>query len=151
MLGDLEPQAGTIHRTEVQAVYIDQDYALLDRQLNVYKQAQQFNVAGLQEHEIKIRLNRFLFGKDDWDKPCRALSGGERMRLLLCCLTVNSQSPDMIILDEPTNNLDIQNVEILTAALNEYQGTLIIISHDETFLKGVNIGRVIQLDDGLTG
>lgn len=151
MLGDLEPQAGTIHRTEVQAVYIDQDYALLDRQLNVYEQAQQFNVAGLQEHEIKIRLNRFMFGKDDWDKPCRALSGGERMRLLLCCLTVNSQSPDMIILDEPTNNLDIQNVEILTAALNEYQGTLIIISHDETFLKDVNIGRVIQLDDGLTG
>lgn len=67
------------------------------------------------------------------------------MRLLLCCLTINSKSPDIIILDEPTNNLDIQNVEILTTAINEYQGTLIVVSHDETFLEQVNIERTIEL------
>ncbi len=126
-------------------VYIDQDYSLLDNKLKVYEQAQQFNVSALQEHEIKIRLNRFLFAKDDWDKPCSALSGGERMRLLLCCLTINSQSQDIIIFDEPTNNLDIQNVEILTAAINEYQGTIIVVSHDETFLEQINIERTIEL------
>ena len=86
-----------------------------------------------------------MFTKDDWEKPCIALSGGERMRLLLCCLTINSQSPDIIIFDEPTNNLDIQNVEILTTAINEYQGTLIVVSHDETFLEQINIERTIEL------
>lgn len=145
ILGDIEPQTGTIYRADNKAVYIDQDYSLLDNKLKVYEQAQQFNGSSLQEHEIKIRLNRFLFTKDDWDKSCSALSGGERMRLLLCCLTINSKSPDIIIFDEPTNNLDIQNVEILTAAINEYQETLIVISHDETFLEQINIERTIEL------
>ncbi|MDH2274455.1 ribosomal protection-like ABC-F family protein [Moraxella porci] len=145
ILGNLEPQTGTIYRADNKSVYIDQDYSLLDNTLKVYEQAQQFNTSALQEHEVKIRLNRFLFTKDDWDKPCIALSGGERMRLLLCCLTINSKSPDIIILDEPTNNLDIQNVEILTTAINEYQGTLIVVSHDETFLEQINIERTIEL------
>ncbi|HLP37717.1 ABC-F family ATP-binding cassette domain-containing protein [Lacibacter sp.] len=145
ILGNAEPQTGTIYRAVSRAVYIDQDYSLIDNQLMVYEQAQQFNMQTLQEHEIKIRLNRFLFTKDDWDKPCSVLSGGEKMRLILCCLTIGTQSPDMIILDEPTNNLDIQNIEILTAAINEYQGTLIIVSHDETFLEQTNIEQTIQL------
>ena len=145
ILGDIKPQAGTIYRADNKAVYIDQDYSLLDNKLKVYEQAEQFNVSALQEHEIKIRLNRFLFTKNDWDKSCSALSGGERMRLLLCCLTINSKSPDIIIFDEPTNNLDIQNVEILTAAINEYQGTIIVVSHDETFLEQINIERTIEL------
>lgn len=145
ILGAMEPQTGTISRADNQSVYIDQDYSLIDNILNVYEQVQQFNTSALQEHELKIRLNRFLFTKEDWDKPCRALSGGERMRLLLCCLTINSRSPDIIVLDEPTNNLDIQNVEILTAAVNEYQGTIIVVSHDEIFLEQINIGRTIQL------
>ncbi|MDO5105167.1 ribosomal protection-like ABC-F family protein [Capnocytophaga sp.] len=145
ILGDIKPQTGTIYRADNKAVYIDQDYSLLDNKLKVYEQAQQFNGSSLQEHEIKIRLNRFLFTKDDWDKSCSALSGGERMRLLLCCLTINSKSPDIIIFDEPTNNLDIQNVEILRTAINEYQGTLIVVSHDETFLEQINIERTIEL------
>ncbi len=145
ILEKLEPQTGKIYRADNKAVYIDQDYLLIDNQLKVYEQAQQFNVSALQEHEIKIRLNRFLFTKDDWDKSCSALSGGEKMRLILCCLTINNQSPDIIILDEPTNNLDIQNIEILTAAINEYQGTLIVVSHDETFLEQTKIEQTIQL------
>lgn len=143
--GSIEPQTGTLHSAYKQSVYIDQDYSLIDIALKVYEQAQKFNTAALPEHEVKIRLSRFLFGQDDWDKPCNALSGGERMRLMLCCLTIGSQSPDMIILDEPTNNLDIQNIEILTAAINEYQGTLIVVSHDEYFLTQVNAARTIQL------
>lgn len=145
ILGDVKPQTGIIYRAENKAVYIDQDYSLLDNKLKVYEQAQQFNTSTLQEHEIKIRLNRFLFAKEDWDKPCRALSGGERMRLILCCLTINSKPPDIIIFDEPTNNLDIQNVEILTAAVNEYQGTIIVVSHDETFLEQINVVRTLEL------
>lgn len=145
ILGQLEPQSGKIERADVRWIYMDQDYSLIDPELQVYEQAQQFNSGALQEHEIKIRLNRFLFTKEDWDKPCKALSGGEKMRLMLCALTIRNQAPDMIILDEPTNNLDLQNIEILTAALNEYEGTLLVISHDEYFLNQINVERSIDL------
>jgi ATPase subunit of ABC transporter with duplicated ATPase domains len=143
ILGKLETE--TVHRANNRSVYIDQDYSLIDNKLKVYEQAQQFNTYALQEHEIKIRLTRFLFTKEHWDKSCCVLSGGEKMRLLLCCLTINNQSPDIIILDEPTNNLDIRNIEILTAAINEYQGTLIVVSHDDHFLEQINIERTIEL------
>jgi len=145
ILGELEPKTGAVYRADNRAVYIDQDYSLINNQLKVYEQAQQFNTTALQEHEIKIRLARFLFAKDDWDKSCSALSGGEKMRLMLCCLTIGNQAPDLIILDEPTNNLDIQNIEILTAAINDYDGTLIVISHDEYFLEDIGVGEEVEM------
>lgn len=145
ILGYLSPTSGTISSQAGKTVYIDQDYSLINNQLSVYDQAQVFNHTALQEHEIKIRLTRFLFTKEYWDKPCSTLSGGEKMRLLLCCLTIDQQAPDMIILDEPTNNLDLQNVEILTAAINAYDGTLIVISHDQYFLEEVRALRAIEL------
>lgn len=145
MLGQLLPVAGTLNSAVTRAVYIDQEYSLINNQLTVYEQAQQFNAHALQEHEIKIRLTRFLFMRDWWDKPCSVLSGGEKMRLMLCCLTLGQQAPDLIILDEPTNNLDIQNVAILTAAINGYKGTMLVVSHDTVFLKQVNVQRTITL------
>jgi len=145
ILGNLKISPDFIYRAIFNAVYIDQDYSLINNDVTVYQQAQNYNANGLQEHEIKIRLNRFLFNKDNWDKSCSSLSGGERMRLMLCCLTINNIAPDVIILDEPTNNLDIQNIEILTAAINEYKGTLIVVSHDEYFLKQIDIEREIRL------
>ena len=145
IIGTLEPTRGTVFRAASQPVYIDQQYSLIDDRMDVYDQAQKFNTSTLQEHEVKIRLKRFLFTKESWDKPCSALSGGERMRLMLCCLSIGQKAPDMIILDEPTNNLDIRNIEILTQALSEYSGTLVVISHDETFMKQVGIEREISL------
>lgn len=144
ILGDLKPEQ-EVYSAIRHAVYIDQEYSLIDNSRKVYEQAQQFNTGALQEHEVKIRLNWFLFGKDDWDKPCAALSGGERMRLLLCCLTISDQSPDLIVLDEPTNNLDIRNIEILTHAINNYKGALIIVSHDAYFLEQTGIERTVDL------
>lgn len=145
LLAELQPGWGTIQRAKFNSVYIDQDYSLIDNRLTVYQQAEQYNTGILQEHEIKTRLNRFLFTSDYWDKPCSALSGGEKMRLMLCSLTISNQAPDMIILDEPTNNLDIQNIEILTTAINEYQGALLVVSHDEHFLKDIHIEQAIEL------
>ena len=145
ILGELIPSQGQTASLAKKAIYIDQDYSLLNQNLKIYEQAQAFNDSGLEEHEIKMRLNRFLFSRNDWDKPCNALSGGERMRLMLCCLTISNESPEVIILDEPTNNLDIQNIEILTAAINEYRGTLIVISHDQSFLDQINIEKNILL------
>ena len=68
------------------------------------------------------------------------------MRLMLCSLAIATQAPDMIILDEPTNNLDIQNVTILTSAINEYRGTLLVVSHDAHFLREIGIEREILLN-----
>ncbi|HJT74891.1 MAG TPA: ATP-binding cassette domain-containing protein, partial [Chitinophaga sp.] len=146
LLGRLRPTSGTLTRADVKAIYIDQDYSLINNQFNVYEQAQQFNSGALQEHEIKTRLNRFLFTKEHWDKPCESLSGGEKMRLTLCSLTIGHQAPDIIILDEPTNNLDIQNIDILTAAVNEYEGTLLVVSHDEVFLKQIHVEDMISVE-----
>lgn len=145
ILGELQPENGNIQRTGSAIVYIDQDYSLIDPSKTVYEQAQEFNTTSLLEHEVKIRLNRFLFGQETWDKSCSNLSGGERMRLLLCCLTISTTAPDMLILDEPTNNLDIQNSEILTAAINQYHGTILVVSHDEIFLEQIQIDQRINL------
>lgn len=145
ILGRQTPQTGRVSIADNKIVYIDQDYSLIDNSLSVNEQAQRFNTSALPQHDINIRLNRFLFTKEDWDKPCTALSGGERMRLMLCCLNISQQAPDIIILDEPTNNLDLRNIDILTQAIIDYEGTLLVVSHDETFLEQINIRRFVQL------
>lgn len=146
ILRQLQPASGHLQLADFKAIYIDQDYSLIDNRLTVYEQAQQYNTGHSQEHEIKSRLTHFLFTKTYWDKPCEKLSGGEKMRLILCCLTIGTQSPDVIILDEPTNNLDIQNIDILTTALTEYRGTIIAISHDAYFLEQIGVEEVIALE-----
>lgn len=145
LTGDLEPFEGVLMRAQINTVYIDQDYSAIRPGNTVYEQAQMANTDSLPEHEVKTKLSQFLFTRHDWDKPCEALSGGERMRLLLCCLTISINAPDVIILDEPTNNLDVQNIEILTKAINEYKGTLIVVSHDVSFLDEINIEKNILI------
>lgn len=146
ILGELQPLHGRIDRAGVNAIYIDQDYSLIRNQLTVYEQALQFNHGNLQEHAVKSKLTHFLFTKAYWDKACGTLSGGEKMRLMLCCLTISTEAPNIIILDEPTNNLDIQNTEILTTAINEYKGTVIAVSHDVHFLRESGITGSIYLE-----
>ncbi|RFM26156.1 ribosomal protection-like ABC-F family protein [Deminuibacter soli] len=146
LLGTLQPTSGTLERAAVKAIYVDQEYSLVDNTRSVYEQAQQYNTGALQEHEIKNRLSRFLFTREHWNKCCAALSGGEKMRLMLCCLTIDTNAPDIIILDEPTNNLDIQNMEILTGAINEYEGTLLVVSHDAYFLQQINVTQSLELE-----
>lgn len=145
MLGNLDTHTGSLYRADAKVIYIDQDYSLINDRLSVIEQAYQFNSEARPDHELKICLHRFLFTKADWDKPCAVLSGGEKMRLLICCLTIDNRAPDIIVLDEPTNNLDIQNVAILTAAINEYQGTLLVISHDSYFLSEIHVTHTIEI------
>lgn len=146
VLGQLQPGTGRMTCATSAAIYVDQDYALIDGGLTVYAQAQQFNEDNLPEHEVKSRLTHFLFGADAWMKSCAVLSGGEKMRLLLCCLSLGGKAPDLLVLDEPTNNLDLQNVAILTEAVNNYKGAVLVVSHDPHFLVEIGATATLTLD-----
>lgn len=143
--GQLQTQTGTLTRADFTYVYLNQEYSIIDDRNSVLEQAYAFNSRNLPEHEIKIILNRFLFPASEWDKSCRKLSGGEKMRLAFCCLMISNNTPDMFILDEPTNNLDIQSIEIITATIKNYTGTVIAISHDDYFIKEIGIDQPILL------
>lgn len=143
--GELLPQKGELIRADFHYVYIDQEYSIIENALTLLEQVEKYNTSHLQDHEIKTMLNRFLFPYHVWDKKCESLSGGEKMRLLLCCLMVNSNTPDMILLDEPTNNLDIQSANILLSVIKEYKGTVLAISHDLHFIQETGIEKTIEL------
>ena len=141
----LQPQEGNLTRMEFTYVYLNQEYSIIDDRNSILEQAYAFNNRNLPEHEIKIILNRYLFPASEWDKSCRKLSGGEKMRLAFCCLMISNNTPDMFILDEPTNNLDIQSIEIITATIKSYTGTVIAISHDDYFIQEIGIEQRILL------
>ncbi len=143
--GQLQPQEGTLTRTDFSYVYLNQEYSIIDDRNSILEQAYAFNSRNLPKHEIKIILNRYLFPASEWDKSCRKLSGGEKMRLAFCCLMISNNTPDMFILDEPTNNLDIQSIEIITATIKNYAGTVIAISHDNYFIQEIGVEQCILL------
>ncbi len=143
--GQLRPQEGNLTRMEFTYVYLNQEYSIIDNRNSILEQACAFNNRNLPEHEIKTILNRYLFPASEWDKSCRKLSGGEKMRLAFCCLMISNNTPDMFILDEPTNNLDIQSIEIITATIKNYTGTVIVISHDDYFIQEIGIEQRILL------
>ena len=142
IMGELHPTDGVMERAGFTSVYLDQEYSLVRNERSVLQQAEAFNHRHLPEHEVKTILNRYLFPRDVWNK----LSGGEKMRLSFCCLMIADNTPDMFILDEPTNNLDIESIEIITATIRDYAGTVIAISHDREFLKDTGIEREILLE-----
>lgn len=142
--GELTPTGGTIERADFTYIYLDQEYSLIQNEYTLSEQAEAFNLRHLPEHETKTILNRYLFPQDVWNKPCSKLSGGEKMRLAFCCLMIADNTPDLFILDEPTNNLDIESIEIITATIRNYQGTVLAVSHDRDFLKETGIEQEIS-------
>lgn len=143
--GQLEPTEGVLTRADFRYTYIDQEYSIVRHDVSVYEQAQSFNSRHFREDEIKMLLNRYLFSFETWNKRCGSLSGGEKMRLAFCCLMISEQTPDMFILDEPTNNLDIQSIDIMTAVVREYRGTIVTVSHDSYFLREIGVEACLRL------
>jgi ATPase subunit of ABC transporter with duplicated ATPase domains len=139
LTGVLSPSAGEVRQAGFSWIYLDQNYTQADVDCTVEQLAGKHNTQHLEEHELKIRLNRFMFSADTWDKNCRALSGGEKMRLCLCCLMIANQTPDLIVLDEPANNLDTASLQILTQTVRNYKGSLLVISHDSHFVNETGI------------
>ncbi len=140
--GALRPSEGEVRRFGAVAM-LDQRVALLDEAQTVAANCLRLNPA-MTGNEARALLARFLFRSEAADKTVGALSGGERLRAGLACL-LGGAPPDLLILDEPTNHLDLDSVAVLEAALADYAGALLLVSHDEVFLEAVGIGRRIDL------
>lgn len=142
---ELQPGQGTIQLTRCTTLLLDQDYSLIDRGKTVLEQAQYFNETKLEDAMVHTLLANFLFWPDSWDKPCAVLSGGEMLRLALCCMVLQNKAPDIIYLDEPTNNLDLANIRMLGKIFADYRGTLVVISHDTNFLEDAGVKEELKL------
>ncbi|OHE79303.1 MAG: ABC transporter ATP-binding protein, partial [Verrucomicrobia bacterium RIFCSPLOWO2_12_FULL_64_8] len=153
LLGQLAPATGAIrHGTNLEVVYYDQLRALIDDDRtvadNIANGATHVTIDGRTRHVISY-LQDFLFSADRARTPARVLSGGERNRLLLARLF--TRPANVLVLDEPTNDLDVETLDLLEDLLVEYQGTLLLVSHDREFLDEVVTSTLVFEGDGRIG
>ena len=139
ILGEIRPDSGKVHRgTKLAVAYFDQFREALDEEATlgetISRGSDHVEVNGVKKHVIGY-LGDFLFPPERVRAPVKSLSGGERNRLLLARLF--SRPANVLVLDEPTNDLDIETLELLEALLQEYAGTLFLVSHDREFLDNV--------------
>src|SRR3954465_7700582 len=151
ILGTLAPDAGSVRLgANVQAAYFDQLREALDPEKTVAETispgSDWVDSAGGRKHVMSY-LADFLFPPRRAASPVRMLSGGERNRLLLARLF--AKPPNVLVLDEPTNDLDIESLELLEAALQDYAGTLLLVSHDRAFLDNVVTQTLAAEGEGL--
>jgi ATP-binding cassette subfamily F protein uup len=153
ILGELEPDRGSVRRgTNVRVAYFDQLRAALDPQRSVAATVSPtsdwVDVQGTRRHVISY-LGDFLFAPQRAESPVHMLSGGERNRLLLAKLFANPAN--VIVLDEPTNDLDVESLELLEATLQQYPGTVLLVSHDRRFLDNVVTQTLVAEGGGRWG
>lgn len=139
LLGELPPTAGRLkHGTKLEVAYFDQLRAQLDPEETLRDSVgagRDYIETNVQRKHIAAYLQDFLFPPERWRTPVGALSGGERARLLLARLF--AQPANVLVLDEPTNDLDIETLELLEEVLADYPGTVLLVSHDRAFLDAV--------------
>ncbi|TQK50799.1 ATPase subunit of ABC transporter with duplicated ATPase domains [Streptomyces sp. SLBN-118] len=145
--GELEPLAGEAV-AQVPVRFLPQRLDVLDDELSVVENVARF-APDATNNRIRARLARFLFRGARADQLAGTLSGGERFRAALAALLLAEPAPQLVMLDEPTNNLDMASVRKLTAALESYEGALIVASHDVPFLDSIGITRRLLLDGEL--
>ncbi|MCX7087938.1 MAG: ATP-binding cassette domain-containing protein [Methylococcales bacterium] len=151
LLKELEPTSGVIEQgTKLQVAYFDQLREQLDPELTVADTVADGNdfveIAGNQRHVMSY-LSDFLFAPARARSPVKILSGGERNRLLLARLF--TKPANLIIMDEPTNDLDLETLELLEEKLVDYEGTLLVVSHDRAFLDNVVTSVLVFEGDGV--
>ncbi|MBX7432503.1 ATP-binding cassette domain-containing protein [Mycobacterium sp. Y57] len=148
LLGALAPDEGTVWVAGGRVAYLSQRLDLLDDERTVAQNLAWF-APGLSATRRRHLLAQFLFRGDAVDLPAAALSGGERLRATLACVLFAEPAPQLLLLDEPTNSLDLAGVGQLESALAAYRGAFILVSHDEAFLDGVGVHRVLRLGGGV--
>ena len=150
LVGDLEPDAGTVERgTNVQVAYFDQNREQLDPDRTVVDTVADGNdtvtIGGVARH-VHGYLEDFLFAPERARSPVRSLSGGERNRLLLARLL--ARPANVLVLDEPTNDLDLETLELVESELTRFAGTILVVSHDRRFLNNVVTSTLAFSADG---
>ncbi|MFE7839545.1 ABC-F family ATP-binding cassette domain-containing protein [Streptomyces sp. NPDC057474] len=145
--GELDPVEGEA-LAHVPLRFLPQRLDVLDEELSVAANVARFAPEATNNH-IRARLARFLFKGARAEQQAATLSGGERFRAALAALMLAVPAPQLLMLDEPTNNLDMMSVRQLTAALASYEGALIVASHDVPFLESIGITRWVLLDGEL--
>ena len=150
LLGDIEPQTGTIkHGTNIEIGYFDQLRDALEEEKSVAENVGDgrtyIKLNGRDRHIVGY-LKGFLFSPKRAVTPVKALSGGERNRVILAKLF--TKAANLLVLDEPTNDLDMETLEVLEQRLTDYSGTLIIVSHDREFLDNVVTSTIVFEENG---
>lgn len=150
LLGELKPDSGTVKQgTSLEVAYFDQLRRRLDEQqtvmANVGDGADYVTINGKQKH-VASYLREFLFPPERFNQTVSTLSGGERNRLLLAKLF--AKPVNLLVMDEPTNDLDIETLELLETMLMEYSGTLLLISHDRAFINQVVTSVLVYEKEG---
>ncbi|WP_439358694.1 ABC-F family ATP-binding cassette domain-containing protein [Bradyrhizobium sp. DASA03007] len=141
--GELRPVSGTV-RVRPDFALFDQKVSLLDPALSILDNFGRLNpTAGA--NACHAALARFMFRADAALQIVGSLSGGQMFRAGLACVLGDSQPPSLLILDEPTNHLDIESIEAVEAGLRAYDGALLVVSHDEAFLRAIGITRRLEL------
>ncbi len=144
LAGDLQPDAGHIRRSPGRIAYLSQRLDLLDPALSVVENFATFTPEMPPQERANL-LARLQFQGSRMHLPAGDLSGGERLRAVLACVLHTTPAPQLLLLDEPTNNLDLDTVALLEDALRAYEGALVVVSHDETFLAEIGIVRWLEL------
>jgi len=150
LLGEIKPDNGkVVLGTKLEIAYFDQqrEQLQLDKTVreNISPGGDYISIAGKSRHVISY-LKDFLFPPERINSPVKSLSGGERNRLLLA--RIFTRSANMLVLDEPTNDLDVDTLELLEDLLSDYTGTLLLVSHDRTFLDDVVTSTIVFEDGG---
>ncbi|MER0449364.1 ABC-F family ATP-binding cassette domain-containing protein [Streptomyces sp. Edi4] len=148
LAGQLEPVAGEAE-VHVPLRFLPQRLDVLDDAASVVENVAR-HAPGATDNAIRARLARFLFKGARAERPAGTLSGGERFRATLAALLLAEPAPRLLMLDEPTNNLDMASVSALKAALEAYEGALVVASHDVPFLESIGVTRWLLLDGKLT-
>ncbi|MBL4281011.1 ABC transporter ATP-binding protein [Vibrio fluvialis] len=151
LLGELQPDSGRLHcGTKLEVAYFDQYREMLDPEKSVIDNLadgkQEVTIGGRQRHALSY-LQDFLFAPKRARTPVKALSGGEKNRLLLARIFLKANN--LLVLDEPTNDLDIETLELLEDLLANYQGTLLLVSHDREFVDNTVTSSWIFEGDGV--
>lgn len=137
ILGEIAPRSGTC-KVSVSCAYLDQHLSQLDLSQSVMTHLNLSNTP-LEEGTLRTRLAQLQLGADKVSLPLAELSGGERLKAALAIVLWREEATQLLLLDEPTNHLDLASVQAIEAALAEFPGALLVVSHDETFLKGLTL------------